>query len=40
VGLVGVEGILLKRNLIPAAILTSIAGLIGLILSYQGIVGF
>jgi lactate permease len=40
VGLVGVEGILLKRNLIPAAILTGIAGLVGLFLSYQEIIGF
>jgi lactate permease len=40
VGLVGVEGILLKRNLIPAIILTSIAGLVGLLLSYQSIGGF
>lgn len=34
VGLVGVEGILLKRNLIPVLILATIAGIVGLFLSY------
>jgi lactate permease len=34
VGLTGVEGILLKRNFIPAIILTAIAGLIGLMFAF------
>jgi lactate permease len=34
VGLVGVEGILLKRNLIPVLILCTLAGIVGLILAY------
>ncbi len=34
VGLVGVEGIILKRNAIPMLILATIAGVVGLILSY------
>lgn len=34
VGLVGVEGVLLKRNLIPVLIMASIAGIVGLLLSY------
>ncbi|MFW5758837.1 MAG: L-lactate permease, partial [Bacteroidota bacterium] len=34
VGLVGVEGVLLKRNLIPVLVLASVAGLIALLLSY------
>lgn len=34
VGLVGVEGILLKRNVIPVLIMASLAGLMGLLLSY------
>ena len=40
VGLVGVEGLLIKRNLIPMAIVGGIVGVIGLILVYtvgQGI---
>ncbi len=40
VGLVGVEGVLLKRNIIPAVILTSIAGAVGLLLSYWHVVSF
>jgi lactate permease len=41
VGLVGVEGLLIKRNLIPMAIVGGIVGVIGLILVYtvgQGII--
>ena len=34
VGLVGAEGLLLKRNLIPVLIMASIAGIAGLIISY------
>jgi len=34
VGLIGVEGILIKRNLIPMAIYGIIAGILGLILAY------
>jgi lactate permease len=34
VGLVGVEGILLKRNLIPVLIMATIAGVVALFLSY------
>ena len=34
VGLVGVEGILLKRNLIPVLIMATIAGAVGMVLSY------
>jgi lactate permease len=34
VGLIGVEGILIKRNLIPMSIAALIAGLVGLILMY------
>lgn len=40
VGLVGVEGVLLKRNIIPAVVLTSIAGAVGLLLSYWDVVSF
>lgn len=39
VGLVGVEGILLKRNAIPMLILASIAGVVGLLLSYVWVAG-
>ena len=41
VGLVGVEGLLIRRNLLPMAIVGGIVGIIGLILVYtvgQGIV--
>jgi len=34
VGLVGVEGVLLKRNLIPVLVLASVAGIMALLLSY------
>jgi lactate permease len=34
VGLTGVEGVLIKRNAIPAMILASVAGLMGLVLVY------
>jgi lactate permease len=34
VGLVGVEGLLIKRNLIPMAVLAAIVGIIGMILVY------
>ncbi|MFN2394762.1 MAG: L-lactate permease [Bacteroidales bacterium] len=34
VGLVGMEGVLLKRNLIPVLIMASIAGVVGVLLSY------
>ncbi len=39
VGLVGVEGILLKRNVIPLFILASMAGIGGLLLSYVWEIG-
>jgi lactate permease len=41
VGLVGVEGLLIRRNLLPMAIVGGIVGIVGLILVYtvgQGIV--
>ena len=34
VGLVGMEGVLLKRNLIPVLIMAAIAGIVGVLLSY------
>jgi lactate permease len=34
VGLVGVEGLLIRRNLLPMAIVGGIVGIIGLILVY------
>jgi lactate permease len=40
VGLTGVEGVLLKRNIIPAIILAAIAGITGLVLVYSGIVTY
>jgi len=40
VGLVGVEGIILKRNAIPLLILASLAGLIGLVTAYGHYAGF
>jgi lactate permease len=40
VGLVGVEGIILKRNAIPLIILATLAGLIGLVTAYGNYAGF
>ncbi len=39
VGLTGVEGVLLKRNAIPAIILSLVAGIVGLVLAYLVVPG-